>query len=421
MQQQTNGSRKRNGSARQDQTPYEAAVLGFRNYWYPVFTSSQVNEKAKAMTLLGDDLFFVRRQGKVYALNNECPHRGTRFTHPLGKYYFKGTPTITCGYHGWTFDVTNGMCVAVPTEGPTSQVPGKVRLRTYPVEERAGIVWVWVGEQEPVPVEDDIPKALLLDNAVVKVRNLTFNGNWRWHAENVNGGHDHIVHNLSGRNWLKRLRVYPDPETNVPEFLEDWDGRGIASTKSGGPRMTIRHWDIPGLGRWPQRPLWHRLLVNWWIPQGKRYGGAGLSRGMLSLPGYFRVAGHPNNGNLYYEWYTPIDEEHYIYFQVTSWFPTNIFGRIGHWLKYYLHGKPLGVVRFNNQDAAVVFETLQYMKRHGPGAERYFSKLTQNDRFHEMWREYCDENARGVGYAYTRDDGAKTVEPKPEAVGATDS
>jgi len=256
---------------------------------------------------------------------------------------------------------------------------------------------------------------------VIKVRNLVFSGNWRWHAENVGGGHDHIVHNLAGRNWFKRLKVYPDPDTNVPKLVEDWDSKGVSPMSGTGRGRSPRHWDIPGLGRWPQRPLWHRLLVNWWIPRGRRYGGAGLSGGMLSLPGYARVPGHPNNGNLYYEWYVPTDEEHYIYFQVTSWFPTNVFGRLGHWLKYYLYGKPIGVVRFNNQDAAMVAETLAYMKRHGPGAERYFSKLTQNDRFHEFWRAYCNENARGVGYTHTGNAGATTAHTKQEPVGASDS
>ena len=413
--QQTNKARERNGgSASQGQTPYEAAALGFRNYWYPVFSSRGVNEKARAITLLGEDIVFLRRQGKAYAVRNECPHRGTRFTHPLGIYYFKGTNTITCGYHGWTFDVTNGACVAVPTEGPTSQVPGKVRLPTYPVEERAGIVWVWIGDQEPVPVEEDIPNALLRDDAVVKVRDVIFNGNWRWHAENVNGGHDLIVHNTAAQLWLKPLRAYVDPEINEPEVFEDWDARGVAS-RSAGAGKSFSEWQVPGLGKWPQRPLWHRLLLNWWVRPARRYGGAELTRNMLALPGYFRVPGHPTNGDLYYEWYVPVDEDHYIYFQVTSFFPKNKLRRLGRELKYYLYGKPLGVVRFNNQDAAMVAETTAYVKRHGPGAERYFSKLTQNDRFHELWRQYCDENARGVGSAHS-----SGAEKKRDPVPATD-
>ena len=421
--QQTDGTRQRNGgNAPQGQTPYEAAVLGFRNYWYPVFSSREVDEKARAITLLGDDLVFLRRQGTAYAIRNRCAHRGTRFTHPLGLYYFKGTNTITCGYHGWTYDVTNGACVAVLTEGPTSRAPGVARIRTYPVEERAGIVWVWMGDQKPVPVEEDIPKALLRDDAVVKVRNVIFNGNWRWHAENVNGGHDFIVHNTAVRNWFKPLKVYPDPETNVPEVFEDWDGKGVASRSGGGggggSGPSYSAWEVPGLGKWPQRPLWHRLLLNWWIRRAPRVGAVGLSRGMLSLPGYFRVPGHPNNGNLYYEWYVPVDEDHYIYFQVTSFFPKSKLGRLGHELKYYLHGKPTGIIWFNNQDAAMVAETTAYVKQRGPGSERYFSKLTQNDRFHELWREYCDENARGVGYA---DTGARDPETQRQPVGVTDS
>jgi hypothetical protein len=66
----------------------------------------------------------------------------------------------------------------------------------------------------------------------------------------------------------------------------------------------------------------------------------------------------------------------------------------------------------------MVAETTAYVNRHGPGAEHYFSKLTQNDRFHEFWREYCNENARGVGYAHTR---TKDAEAMPAAVGAADS
>ena len=123
------------------QTPYVRAVLGFRNYWYPVCLSKDVTvKKPKALTLLGDMVVFFRRNGKAYALADECAHRGTQLS--IGKYEFPGTNTITCRYHGWTYDVTNGMCVAVLCEGPESQVPGKVRIKTYPVEERAGIVWM---------------------------------------------------------------------------------------------------------------------------------------------------------------------------------------------------------------------------------------------------------------------------------------
>ena len=67
---------------------------------------------------------------------------------------------MSCGYHGWTYDLASGTLVAALTDGPDSPICGKVRVRTYPVEERIGIVWVYIGELDPPPVEADIPEEL---------------------------------------------------------------------------------------------------------------------------------------------------------------------------------------------------------------------------------------------------------------------
>ena len=74
--------------------------------------------------VLADDqvvaLFNV--DGKYYALDGVCPHAGG----PLGEGMLRGT-TVTCPWHGWQFDVTNGQnclnarlshkCYAVTVEG----------------------------------------------------------------------------------------------------------------------------------------------------------------------------------------------------------------------------------------------------------------------------------------------------------------
>ena len=74
---------------------YERAALGLRNYWYPVCLAKEVRDrKPKAIMLLGDEVVFIRRQGQVYALADECPHRGARLSR--GKQEFPGTPTIAC-------------------------------------------------------------------------------------------------------------------------------------------------------------------------------------------------------------------------------------------------------------------------------------------------------------------------------------
>ena len=48
-----------------------------------------------------------------------------------GDCHFEGT--ISCPYHGWTFD-GDGNVLAVLPEGPDSQVPGKVMQRSYPTQ-----------------------------------------------------------------------------------------------------------------------------------------------------------------------------------------------------------------------------------------------------------------------------------------------
>ena len=49
---------------------YDAAVLGFRNYWYPVMRSSELGRKPKAMTLFGEKIMFFRDQGRACALED---------------------------------------------------------------------------------------------------------------------------------------------------------------------------------------------------------------------------------------------------------------------------------------------------------------------------------------------------------------
>jgi phenylpropionate dioxygenase-like ring-hydroxylating dioxygenase large terminal subunit len=134
---------------------YDAAVLGFRNYWYPVTWSRRIGSKPYPFQLLGEPIMFRREQGKVHAFYDQCPHRGIPLS--VGRQEFAGT--WSCRYHGWTFDLESGILKAALTDGPDSPICGKVRVRTYPVEERAGLVWVWMGVAAPtVPSSPPAPR-----------------------------------------------------------------------------------------------------------------------------------------------------------------------------------------------------------------------------------------------------------------------
>src|SRR5579871_4081503 len=136
---------------------YEAAELGFREYWYPVLWSRDVGTKPKGVTVLGEPILLMREHGKLYALHDRCPHRGVPMS--LGRQEFPGT--LSCCYHGWTFDLKDGRLVAAITDGPESPICGKVAIKTYPVEERIGLVWVFIGDGVPPPVDTEIPDELL--------------------------------------------------------------------------------------------------------------------------------------------------------------------------------------------------------------------------------------------------------------------
>ena len=56
-----------------------------------------------------------------------------------------------------TFDGA-GTCVAYLTE-PDSPACGRIRARAYPVQEMGGIVWVYMGDNTPDPVEQAVPHA----------------------------------------------------------------------------------------------------------------------------------------------------------------------------------------------------------------------------------------------------------------------
>jgi nitrite reductase (NADH) small subunit len=68
--------------------------------------------------------------GTIYAINNTCLHRGG----PLGQGILEGK-TVTCPWHGWQYDVTNGKVVQNPAAG----------VDCYPTEVRGEDVFVDVG------------------------------------------------------------------------------------------------------------------------------------------------------------------------------------------------------------------------------------------------------------------------------------
>ena len=85
--------------------------LGLREYWYPALEARKVKNKPVGLKICGEDVVFFRdRQGEVASLWNVCPHRGGSLMH--GDCHFEGT--ISCPYHGWTFDGEGNLLAVLP-------------------------------------------------------------------------------------------------------------------------------------------------------------------------------------------------------------------------------------------------------------------------------------------------------------------
>ncbi|HLY66229.1 MAG TPA: Rieske 2Fe-2S domain-containing protein, partial [Chloroflexota bacterium] len=162
---------------------YDTAALGFRHYWYPALLSRHLSgNKPQGIKLLGENLMFMRANGRVHALFDRCAHRGMRLSY--GTCLSEGT--VTCPYHGWTYDVRDGQCIAALTDGPESPIAGQrgKSVRTYPVEERNGIVYVYMGDGNPPPLEADVPEEVLRPDWTFHAVVYTWNCNWRSAVEN---------------------------------------------------------------------------------------------------------------------------------------------------------------------------------------------------------------------------------------------
>jgi nitrite reductase/ring-hydroxylating ferredoxin subunit len=120
-----------------------------RQYWIPALQSKELPVPDGAplrFRLLGENLIgFRSTSGAVGVIANSCPHRGASLF--FGRNEEEG---LRCVYHGWKFDV-NGNCVDMPSEPAESNFKSKVKAHTYPVVERNGVIWAYMGPRETPP------------------------------------------------------------------------------------------------------------------------------------------------------------------------------------------------------------------------------------------------------------------------------
>jgi phthalate 4,5-dioxygenase oxygenase subunit len=127
-----------------------------RRYWQPVALLDEFDpaidpamavRPVKPVRLLGQNFVLFRNaQGRFGLLDRDCPHRGADLAY--GRNEGDG---LRCPFHGWKFDV-DGRCLETPAEPAGSTLCNRVRQQSYPLTERSGVLFAWLGEGEPPPL-----------------------------------------------------------------------------------------------------------------------------------------------------------------------------------------------------------------------------------------------------------------------------
>jgi len=118
------------------------------NAWYVACTPQEIDDKPLGRRICNQAIVFYRgAEGQVTALEDFCPHRGAPLS--LGQ-VIEGK--LVCGYHGLEMGC-DGKTIAMPGQ----RVRGFPAIRSYPVVERNGFVWVWPGDAalaDPATIHD---------------------------------------------------------------------------------------------------------------------------------------------------------------------------------------------------------------------------------------------------------------------------
>ena len=119
-----------------------------RLYWIPFLLGRDVPADGQPyrVRLLGEDLVAFRdSEGQVGLVDQACAHRGAPLL--FGRNEDGG---LRCVYHGWKFSTT-GAVQEMPAEPANSPMLKKVRLKAYPVRERGGVLWAYMGPDAEPP------------------------------------------------------------------------------------------------------------------------------------------------------------------------------------------------------------------------------------------------------------------------------
>ncbi len=250
-----------------------------RRYWHPVGLAEHASGTPREVRMLGEDLVLFRDgKGRAGLVHSRCCHRGTTLYN--GRVEESG---IRCCYHGWLFDV-EGHCLDQPCEPGGGLQRTKVRQPWYPVQERYGLVFAYMGPPDRMPV---LPRYECLE--------VMDEGEFLDTDDTSIGSGGAVV---TPCNWLQHWENVVDP-LHVPILHGSFSGTQFTPTMNMMPEVVFEH-----------SPLGVKVVSHRSLPGGQKF-----KRVTEVCVPTLRVVPNPRVGKLgrveTIGWTIPVDDTHY--------------------------------------------------------------------------------------------------------------
>lgn len=361
---------------------YLDAKVGFRNHWYPIRFSHQVAEaQVVPITLCGEKILLKRIDGRIWAIRDRCLHRGVPFSKKIECYT---KDTITCWYHGFTYRWDDGELSDI-LASPDSRAVGRARVRTYPVEEAKGLVFVYIGDDgaTPHPLKEDVPPMFLDEDMAMEGDSYDVASNWRVGCENGFDGLHVYIHRDSPlvANTERSLPIGHTAKSGQIELFE-------ADGAPKGVYDPFAHHSI----------LWDGEIDGKVVVRGVRSpktdgSATRTTAASLWMPCALRVDDFPDADLHQFEWYVPIDEDNHFYLIMIGRRCANDEEVKAHREEFWNRWKPVSLDGFNNQDIEARLALQTFYKEDKAWLQEM---LIEGDEPIVKWRELCHTHNRGV-------------------------
>ncbi len=260
-----------------------------RRYWIPAALSEELPQGGAPLPvrLLGEDLVLFRDdQGKPGLLGIHCSHRGADLSY--GRVEDGG---LRCIYHGWLYDI-HGRCLDQPGEPDGGEHRDSIRHPAYPCEERAGVVFTYMGPGNPA-LFPNYEFLVAPDDRVFAIKLFSECNYWQGNEGNIDLTHLSFMHYNSSR---------PEPGDRAD---------GILNSRGAAPGMEFYDTELTAYGvrsykirRLNKSDKYHLFMTEFVLPSFTTFFG-----GQYPVEGAYAV-----------NWHVPIDDKHH-------WKYTFIFSR----------------------------------------------------------------------------------------------